>query len=337
MPNDQDIEHTRAQETQQSLSTLLHDPSVGATLFDEAVAIDFAAPLDCVRGLAEVEQAFYAPLRQALAGLYRRDLLFFGGRNTRLEGQITPAPQDWLVSVTHYVGNFYAPLWGIPASGHVVFLRAGEFYRLEGQRIVEAKILFDLPDLLRQIGSPVFPHDLGTEILFPAPQTQDGLFPSGGDAQNTMRIMEGMFADLHQFDPQDFSSANQTGKTGYWNKQMMWYGPAGIGSNFQWSGFVQDHRQSFLTAFPDRRGGNHYCRVAQGYYSAASGWPSMTMTFRGDYLGVKANNQCLSLRVMDFYRCDDQQICENWVLLDYGDLMRQLGIDIFAQIDKNSE
>ncbi len=70
--------------------------------------------------------------------------------------------------------------------------------------------------------------------------------------------------------------------------------------------------------------------VGGGYYSAASGWPSMTMTFQGDYLGVRADGRALTLRVMDFYRCDARQICENWVCLDYGDLMRQMGVDILA-------
>ena len=83
---------------------------------------------------------------------------------------------------------------------------------------------------------------------------------------------------------------------------MLWYGPGGIGANFQWSGFEKDHRAPFLIAFPDRVGGNHVCRIADGNYAAVCGWPSMKMTHKGDYLGVKATNKALTLRVMDFYR-----------------------------------
>lgn len=54
----------------------------------------------------------------------------------------------------------------------------------------------------------------------------------------------------------------------------------------------------------------------------------MTMTHRGDYLGFVATNRALTLRVMDFYRCAGGRIAENWVLLDYVDLFRQMGHDI---------
>jgi predicted ester cyclase len=57
----------------------------------------------------------------------------------------------------------------------------------------------------------------------------------------------------------------------------------------------------------------------------------MTMTFQGDYLGVKADGRPLTLRVMDFYRCTDGKIIENWVMLDYMDLMAQMGKSIPAQ------
>ena len=111
---------------------------------------------------------------------------------------------------------------------------------------------------------------------------------------------------------------------------MLWYGPAGIGSTLGWDGFVSDHRAAFLAAFPDRKGGNHYCRIGDGNYAAVSGWPSMTMTHRGDYLGVTATNRALTLRVMDFYRIEDRQIIENWVCLDYVDLFQQMGVDLIA-------
>ena len=57
----------------------------------------------------------------------------------------------------------------------------------------------------------------------------------------------------------------------------------------------------------------------------------MTMTFQGDYLGVKATGQPLTLRVMDFYRIEDARIIENWVTLDYGDLFHQMGVDLIAR------
>ncbi|WP_300014920.1 ester cyclase [uncultured Roseobacter sp.] len=103
-----------------------------------------------------------------------------------------------------------------------------------------------------------------------------------------------------------------------------------MGSNYRWEGFVKDHCTPFLAAFPDRKGSHHYCRIGDGNYAAVSGWPSMTMTHQGPYLGVAPMGRALTLRVIDFYRCADGKIAENWVLLDYMHLMGQMGLDLIA-------
>lgn len=291
----------------------------------ESCAWDVSHPLNGLSGREAVLEAFVLPLRRAFAGLHRRDEIFIGARNRRAERG------DWVASVTHYVGNFTAPFLGIAPSGHLAFLRAGEFYRIEDGRIAQARIILDLPDLMRQAGRAPFPFSLGLETLFPGPATHDGVLPRTGDGEASLDIVEGMLGDLHAYDPATFGSSGQTGTQGYWHQDMLWYGPAGIGSNFRWDGFVKDHRAAFLRAFPDRRGGNHYCRIGDGNYAAVSGWPSMTMTFQGDYLGVRADGRPLTLRVMDFYRCAGGQIMENWVLLDYMDLFAQMGVDLIAR------
>jgi predicted ester cyclase len=139
-----------------------------------------------------------------------------------------------------------------------------------------------------------------------------------------------MLGDLHEYDAETGDTPSQHGEGGWWTDDMLWWGPAGIGSNHRWEGFVADHRAPFLHAFPDRRGGNHYARLGDGAYSAVSGWPSMTMTHRGDYLGVPATDRSLTLRVMDFYRLAGGRIAENWVMLDLVDLFHQMGVDVLA-------
>lgn len=296
-----------------------------ASRMSDACEWDVSHPVNRLVGHGSVLDAFILPLRRAFMGLHRRDEIFIGGTNRRAEHGA------WVASVTHYVGNFTAPLFGIRPSGHLAFLRAGEFYRIEDGRIAQARIILDLPDLMRQAGRLPFAFSLGLETLFPGPATHDGVLPLAGDDAASLDIVEGMLGDLHAFDPATFGSFGQTGSRGYWHDDMLWYGPAGIGSNFRWDGFVKDHREPFLRAFPDRKGGNHYCRIGDGNYAAVSGWPSMSMTFQGDYLGVKADGRPLTLRVMDFYRCADWQIRENWVLLDYMDLFAQMGVDLIAR------
>jgi len=287
---------------------------------------DVSSPVGQLRGATEVLTGLIQPLRTALSQTRRRDEIFIGGDNRRDVGG------RWIASVTHYLGNFDAPLFGLSPSTRLSFLRSGEFYRIEDGRIAEAKLIIDFLDLMRQAGRFPLPAVLGTEMLFPGPATHDGVLPDHRErGEQSLDIIEGMIRDLHKFNPDTFDSKAQTGRDGYWHEDMLWYGPAGIGSNYRWSGFVKDHREPFLRAFPDRKGGNHYCRIGDGDYAAISGWPSMTMTHRGDYLGVAATNRTLTLRVMDFYRCADGKIMENWVLLDYLHLFDQMGVDLIAR------
>ncbi|MEM8550854.1 MAG: ester cyclase [Pseudomonadota bacterium] len=292
--------------------------------FHKDVVVDMAYPVEQLVGREALAEAFLQPLRRAFDHARRRDELFLGGANTRADGG------DWVASVTHYVGRHSRRFLGAPPSDKLAFLRSGEFWRVEDGKICEGKVIFDLPDLMRQAGASPFPSELGTEMLFPSPETHDGVCPEPSGGLDALNTVERMFAGLHRYDPVTFASIDQVGPTGTWTDNFMWYGPSGIGSNTGWDGFVRDHRASFLRAFPDRAGGNHYCRISDGAYAAVSGWPSMTMTHRDTYLGIPPTGRPLTLRVMDFYRCEGPRIAENWVLLDYGDLYRQMGGDIFA-------
>jgi predicted ester cyclase len=263
-----------------------------------------------------------SPLRNAMPGMMRRDDIFMGGTSRTGSG-------EWVAALGHYVGNFEHQLFGIEPNHHLVFLRYGEFYRFDGGKIVEAVILIDFLDLLRQVGRMPLPNLLGTEMLFPAPATHDGVMPNAPDrSQTSADLVEAMLRDLHAYDLSTFQSAGQTGAGGYWHRDMLWYGPAGIGSNFTYPGFDKDHRIPFLKAFPDRKGGNHFARFGDGDYVCSGGWPSMTATHLGPYLDVPATNLPITMRVMDFWRVAGDQIAENWVLIDMLDLFSQIGIDL---------
>lgn len=282
-------------------------------------------PVNQLTGVDEVLDGLILPIRAALGQAMRRDDIFIGGATWMGQG-------DWIASLGHYVGNFNAPLFGVVPNGKLVFLRYGEYYRIVDGKIAEAKVIIDLPDLMRQVGALPIPHMLGTEMLFPAPASHDGVMPDAAERSDaSAQLVWDMLADLHVYDPDNFTSTGQTGKGGYWHEQMLWYGPAGIGSNHTYPGFDKFHRVSFLTAFPDRKGGNHFCRIGDGDFVASGGWPSMTMTHAGDYLGVPATHKKMSLRVMDLWRVQDGQIMENWVLLDYVQLFEFMGVDLIAK------
>jgi predicted ester cyclase len=304
---------------------LLRAPADIAAAMSPDAAWHVAHPVGDLAGPAAVTERFLQPLREALPGCMRRDELVLGNRSR-------VSPGYWVATLGHYVGNFTAPLWGVQPHGKLVFFRSGEFYRIdETGRIDCAYILFDLLDLMRQAGRMPVPSVLGSDMLFPGPATHDGVLPAYPDRSDaSASLVEAMLGDLRAYHPATFDSASQTGEGGYWHRDMLWYGPGGVGANFTYPGFQRDHRIPFLTAFPDRIGGNHFARFGDGDYVCSGGWPSMTMTHRGPYLGVQPTGRPLTLRVMDFWRVQAGMIRENWVLLDLPELLIQMGVDILA-------
>ena len=95
----------------------------------------------------------------------------------------------------------------------------------------------------------------------------------------------------------------------------------------------------FWGAFPDREGAFHKSRIAERTYVASTGWPSVQASHSGDtFMGVPTTNRRVGMRVMDFWRRDGDKLAENWVYIDIIDLLQQMGVDIFAQIQAlNSE
>jgi len=119
----------------------------------------------------------------------------------------------------------------------------------------------------------------------------------------------------------------------YWHEDFMWYGPAGIGSTRGLNGFREYHQNPFLKAFPDRGSDNNDIRFAEGTYCGWSGWPSMEATHTGDgWLGLPATDRSVTLRVMDFWRREGDELAENWVFIDMIDLLNRLGVDVFDRL-----
>jgi predicted ester cyclase len=285
-------------------------------------------PVNELVGVDAVASTFYAPLLAALPDIERRTDLFFGGH---WDGHVCGGEGVWVTCTGHYVGTFNAPLFGIPAHGQPVWLRFGEFYRIENSRIVEARVMLDLVDLARQAGCPVLPLSPGCDILVPGPRTHDGLQRGAVDAaqgQASFDLVMAMIGGLGKYDKSDLKSM---GMTRFWHPQMMWYGPGGIGTTRAIGGFEQHHQRPFLAAIPDRKGGNHRARFAEGAYVASTGWPSIHATHTGPYLGVPATGRPVQMRVMDWWRAENGLLVENWVLLDLPHFFMQLDVDLLAR------
>ncbi|MDX1417245.1 MAG: ester cyclase [Candidatus Promineifilaceae bacterium] len=117
----------------------------------------------------------------------------------------------------------------------------------------------------------------------------------------------------------------------YWKEDMVWEGPAGIGTMNGLEEFEHKFRQPFIRAFPDKHA-TDMVRIAEGDWVAAVGFQEMTFT--EDWLGIKACGKKIQMRYMDFWRIEDDQengarkLVENLVLIDILGVLEQCGYDI---------
>ena len=272
-------------------------------------------------------------LRAALPDLERRDAIFVAGTSApdpRSDPALTG--RSLVASMGCYQGTFEHDLLSIPATRSVVHLRSCEVHHVRDARIAHSYVLFDLMDLMRQANVWPIAPSLGAEGLWPGPATADGVVLDrcspvrGSEALATVLAMH---AALGTFDKRSVTSMRQDQ---YWTEHFMWYGPSGIGTTRGMRGFRAHHQIPFLTGFPDRKGASHYVRVADGDYVVTGGWPSVTGTHSGEWLGMAATGKHVEMRVMDFYRLDGDRIAENWVPIDILHILLQMGFDVFARL-----
>ena len=286
-------------------------------------------PIELLTGPQAVGDGFFAPLAASFPDLERRPDIFFGGH---WDGRFDGGAGWWISCTGHYLGTFSASWLGIPATGEPATLRFGEFYRVVDGRIAEARILLDIVDLARQAGRRILPPSAGLELWVPGPRLHHGLLLGATDPQEgkaSLDVVEAMIGGLMRYDERDLASMRMRA---HWREDMMWYGPGGIGTSRGIGGFERHHQAPFLHAFPDRKGGTHRARIAEGSFVASTGWPSVRATHRGDYLGVSASDRPIEMRVMDWWRCDGGLLAENWVFIDLPHLMLQMGVDLMARL-----
>ncbi|MEO0637623.1 MAG: nuclear transport factor 2 family protein [Pseudomonadota bacterium] len=296
-------------------------------------------PLNEMNGLEAVYETVWAPLRAAMPDMERRDFIVVAGE---YKGQ------QMVAVISHILGTFDQPWLTIPATGHPVMLRCSEVHIIEDGQIVQSTCLWDVMDLMRQAGFwPVAPST-GIEMVWPGPLTNDGVRlydtdPAQGAASLTQTMaMHKTLADYDDLELKGREGLINMPQREHWHDRMMWYGPAGIGSNRGLAGFVDYHQLPFRLAFPNRKGGaqlegrpdaGHYIRIGDGPYSVTGGWPSVVAQHTGqNFMGAGANGGEIRMRVMDFYLHHEGKIRENWVPIDTIDVLLQMGVDVFDRM-----
>lgn len=137
----------------------------------------------------------------------------------------------------------------------------------------------------------------------------------------------------------DLSALNQSGSMGCppevlertWSKDMVWYGPAGVGATYTIPRYQQQHQLPFRQHLADKQFEGHVCRFSEGNYACFFGWPNLSNTPIGGWLGLPGGGINCEMQVVDVYRREGDKLAENWVLLDIPYWLSQQGLDVFER------
>ena len=294
--------------------------------FSEDVHWEVSKPFRPLNGQESLFDEFWQPLCHAFPDFEMQPYILMDGTYQGRQ----------IVSVTgNIIGTFQNDYCGIPANRQAAWLRFGMILFIENTKIARGYCFLDLLDLMHQTGFNLF-KSRGASVITQGPMTQDGLLTGEKKQEGTesLRLANDMLSALGKYDGKSLASMGNLAD--YWNeKNMMWYGPAGIGTTRGLKGFQKYHQVPFLRAFPIRGmkpkdNDIHFVQLGDANYACDFGWPLMYATHLGDdWLGLKSSQREISLRVVDWWRIENGLLKENWVMIDMIDILEQLRVDVF--------
>ena len=284
-----------------------------------------------MKGIKSYSEDFWLPLLESFPDIENQPYILIGGK---YEGR------DYVSATGNLIGTFKKDWLGIPATNQPTWLRYSATYLIKKGKIDKIWYFFDMIDVMRQAGFNFIPNK-GIDWIPPAPMTGDGIVTYQTDkaeGQKSIDLTNAMLDGLGEYDGKTLESMAQER---FWDeKDMMWYGPSGIGTTRGLKGFQDNHQIPFLVGFPDRgitpkKGKEYFAQIGDGNYSCDFGFPAMYGTHNGDgWLGLKATGKKITLRVVDYWRREGDKLKENWVFIDIVDVMEQLGVDVFDLLKK---
>jgi hypothetical protein len=276
-------------------------------------------------GADAVAETFWSPLMKSLTRMQRRQDIFIAGEN-EIGGD-----EQWVMSMGNFMGLFDADWLGIPHTRKMANLRYAEFNCVENGKITQTGLFIDIIGLMVQAGAYPLPPSTGVYFNYPGPRTHDGLlFEDTLEEEGaiTLALVNEMIDDLNEL--------NESGSMGCppevlektWSKDMIWYGPAGVGATYTIPRYQEQHQLPFRNNLDDKRFHGHVCRFAEGNFACFFGWPNLSNTPLGGWLGLPGGKINAEMQVVDVYRREGDKLAENWVFIDIPYWLKQQGLDV---------
>lgn len=282
-------------------------------------------PFNEIASASGVASKVWQPLRNALKPMQRRQDIFMAGPN-QSDGNM------WVIDMGKLMGLFDSDWLGIPSTGKIVFVPYCEFHRVDNGKIAESALWVDIISVMQQVGLTPLPMQTGAELVFPGPQTQDGLLFETQDAAETSktRLRIDQMRDDFVATYGSHIPAETLRKT--WHEDMAWFGPGGFGAAFTIDGFLNQHERPFREGLDDLVFNGHVCNIAEGHYAGWFGWPNLTMTPSGGLMGLPASDRRVHMRIIDIYRRDGDKFAENWIFIDILHWLLQQNLDVLGRM-----
>ena len=280
-------------------------------------------PFNELDGADAVAEAVWKPLLTAFTPMQRRQDIFMAGTNN-IDGT------EWVTSMGKFMGLFDDDWLGIPATGKITFLPYVEFSRIDDGRICESAFFCDIISVMKQAGLTPLPIQTGAEIINPGPRTHDGLMfavQNEAESRKTLDLVNRMCDDLVADGLE--SPSKSLART--WHEDMIWFGPSGIGATYTIDRYQAQHQGPFGAGLENNVFNGHVCNYAEGNYAGWFGWPNLTMTSSGGFMGLPASDRRIHMRVVDMYRRDGDKLAENWIFIDMLYWMMQQDVDVLER------
>ncbi|SKA92856.1 hypothetical protein SAMN05443428_1136 [Caloramator quimbayensis] len=278
-------------------------------------------------GSEKAAEVFWSPLMNSLSNIQRRQDIFIAGIN-EISGE------QWVMSMGHFMGLFDKDWLGIRHTRKMISLRYVEFNCVDNGKITQTGLFVDIIGFMMQAGINPLPPQTGNYFVYPGPRNHDGLLLTDADeneGKKTLELVNKMVDDL--------SKLNESGSMGCppevlertWSKNMIWYGPGGIGASYTIPRYQEQHQLPFRNNLADKKFNGHVCRFAEGNFACFFGWPNLTNKPIGGFLGLPGGQIKADMQVVDVYYRQGDKLSENWVFIDIPYWLKQQGLDIIER------
>tara|TARA_B110000263_G_scaffold209829_1_gene192096 strand:+ start:109 stop:1116 length:1008 start_codon:yes stop_codon:yes gene_type:complete len=284
-------------------------------------------PFNEQKGGDAVAEVFWIPFLSAWSNVQRRQDVFLAG-TSEIDNT------DWVISMGHFMGLMDGNWLGFPASRKLAFLRYADFNCIKDGKIIRGSFFCDLIGLMHQLGINPLPPQTGASFIYPGPRTHDGLLIKPQkqiESEKTLELLNRMIGDLTDLNKSKNDSPPPDLLRKTWHDDMLWFGPAGIGATYTIPRYQEQHQLPFRRGLKDKIFNGHICRIAEGNYAGFFGWPNLTNTAKGGFLGLPASSIAADMRVVDIYRRQGEKLSENWVLIDLPWWLKQQGVDVLER------